>query len=322
MLREKTINKIEALSKDSLCWDASNHDDVYRCLRSHRDCIKALYIYKKSGDKKHCTALDIYADMYCKDVKKHCCKQYTITFDDKKSFTEDEEKLVSDFCKELVYDLKMIYTSDDGKELYACKDFLPITCDHPATMCFHICVTDDTEIDFQIDMHKCAITDFTLSNIYGVSNIWGDGDYNYNGYDYSRALYDCFNDPDINKETLKALMSNYKNLTEDNKKAVSIKKDINTIVGLSDSDYKACQDAVDDPNGERRFELNLFLHGLLELDGIKYYQKRNCIMAEVKTSDYRDICFTFNDVSSYTSFKHLISAAYGDFNKFFDEFEA
>ena len=317
MIREKTINKIEALSKDSLCWDSSNRDDVYRCLRSHRDCIKALCIYKKNGDKKRCIALEIYADMYCKDVKKHCCKQYTITFDDKKSFTEDEEKVVSDFCKELVYDLKMMYASDDGKELYVYKkECSPITCDHPATMCFHIYVTDETEIDFQIDMHKCAITDFALSNIYGVSNIWDDG--HYDSYDYSRALYDCFNDPDINKETLKALMSNYTKLTKDEKKAVSIKKDINTIAGLSDSDYKTCQEAVDDPTGERRFELNLFLHGLLELDGIKYYQKRNCIMAEVKASGYRDICFTFNNVASYTSFKHLVAAAYGDLNKFFE----
>ena len=87
---------------------------------------------------------------------------------------------------------------------------------------------------------------------------------------------------------------------------------------ISDSDYKACQDAVDDPTGERRFELNLFLHGLLELDGIKYYQKRDCITAEVKASGYSDICFTFNNAASYTSFKHLVAAAYGDLNKFFE----
>ena len=73
-----------------------------------------------------------------------------------------------------------------------------------------------------------------------------------------------------------------------------------------------------DTTGERRFELNLFLHGLLELDGIKYYQKRNCITAEVKASGYRDICFTFNNAASYTSFKHLVAAAYGDLNKFFE----
>ena len=87
---------------------------------------------------------------------------------------------------------------------------------------------------------------------------------------------------------------------------------------ISDSDYKACQDAVDDPTGERRFELNLFLHGLLELDGIKYYQKRDCITAEVKASGYSDICFTFNNAASYTSFKHLVAAAYGDLYKFFE----
>lgn len=309
MIKREVINKIESLSKESACWNRYNCDDTYRCLENHKRCIKALYIYKKNDEMKSCAALDIYADLYDKSGRRHYPIRVTIKFDDKGSFTEEDAKLISNVCKELISNLTLVYTSDDGQEFYMDKrcDFT-INCNRPATI--HLCVDiADDYAGFPIDMHKCAITDFILPKLI-------------KSYEYLATLYDCFNDPNINKKTLDALMRNYECLNNDEKIAVSTKKEINTIAGLSDSDYKACQNAVDDPNGERRFELNLFLHGLLELDGIKYYQKRNCIMAKVKTPDYRDICFTFNDVPSYTSFKHLISAAYGDFNKFFDEFEA
>ena len=305
MIKREVINKIESLSKESVCWNRYQPDDAYRCLENHKRCIKALYIWKKNDETKSCTALDIYADLYYKEGRRHYPGRFTIKFDDKERFTEEDAKLVSDVCKELISNLTLVYTSDDGQEFYMDKrcDFT-VYCHRPAKM--HLCVDIASDCaDFLIDMHNCAITDFMLPKLI-------------RSYDYLATLYDCFNDPNINKKTLDVLMRNYERLNNDKKIAVSIKKDINTIAGLSDSDYKACQDAVDDPTGERRFELNLFLHGLLEIDGIKYYQKRNCIMAEVKASGYSDICFTFNNAASYTSFKHLVAAAYGDLNKFFE----
>lgn len=308
MIKREVINKIESLSKESACWNRYNCDDTYRCLENHKRCIKALYIYKKNDEMKSCAALDIYADLYDKSGRIHYPIRVTIKFDDKGSFTEEDAKLISNVCKELISNLTLVYTSDDGQEFYMDKrcDFT-INCNRPATI--HLCVDiADDYAGFPIDMHKCAITDFILPKLI-------------KSYEYLATLYDCFNDPNINKKTLDALMRNYECLNNDEKIAVSTKKEINTIAGLSDSDYKACQNAVDTPYNlcDCRYELNMFLHGLSKINTIKYFQGKKSTMVTVEASNHADLHFRFKDSASYNSFRRIIAVVYGYMNEFFSK---
>ena len=308
MIKREVINKIESLSKESACWNRYERDDAYRCLENHKRCIKALYIYKKNDEMKSCAALDIYAALYDKTGRRHYPSRFTIKFDDNESFTEEDAKLISNVCKELISNLALIYTSDDDQEFYMDKrcDFT-FNCNRPATMRLCVDIADDYA-SFPIDMHKCAITDFILPKLI-------------KSYNYLATLYDCFNDPNINKKTLDVLMRNYECLNNDEKIAVSTKKDINTIAGLSDSDYKACQNAVDNPYNlcDCRYELNMFLHGLSKINTIKYFQAKKSTMVTVEASNHAYLHFRFKDSASYNSFRRIIALAYGYMNEFFSK---
>ena len=308
MIKREIINKIESLSKESECWNRYQCDDAYRCLENHKRCIKALYIYKKNDEMKSYAALDIYAALYDKGGRRHYPRRFTIKFDDNESFTEEDAKLISNFYKELISNLTLIYTSDDGQEFYMDKrcDFT-IHCNCPATMRLCVDIADDYA-SFPIDMHKCAITDFMLPKLI-------------KSYDYLAALYDCFNDPNINKKTLDVLMRNYECLNNDEKIAVSTKKDINTIASLSDSDYKACQNAVYNYCSmcDCRYELNMFLHGLSKINTIEYFQTKKSTTVTVEASNHADLHFRFKDSASYNSFRRIIAVVYGYMNEFFSK---
>ena len=307
MIKREVINKIESLSKESECWNRYQRDDTYRCLENHKRCIKALYIYKKNDEMKSCTALDIYAALYDKTGRRHYPRRVIIKFDDNESFTEEDAKLISNVCKELISNLALIYTSDDGQEFYMDKrcDFT-FNCNRPATISLCVDIADDYAC-LPIDMHKCAITDFILPKLI-------------KSYEYLAALYDCFNDPNINKKTLDVLMRGYEGLKNDEKIAVSTKKEINTIAGLSDSDYKACQNAVDNNYiFDRRYELNMFLHGLSKINTIKYFQAKKHTTVTVEASNHAELHFRFKDSASYNSFRRIIAVVYGYMNECFSK---